>query len=139
MLELAVQLAQRQASGESLSAPETALSDITWVGTQVFMNGFLGWLAYTSCDRMCRTLAGLAAVGCTDLATNVREALSVAGVDPERFTDEEREKQIEALTEDDLDRLGLVDGRFDDLYEPSMVLCRQYAQDNGALHALEQE
>jgi hypothetical protein len=67
MLDLAVRLAEREAAGQALSPPERAISDIMWIGTQVSPNGFDGWLAYTSCERVRRTLQALVQVGCTDI------------------------------------------------------------------------
>jgi len=133
MLDLAVRLAQREASGPPLSAAERVVSDIMWMGTQVFPNGFDGWLAYTSCARMSGTLSGLDEVGCSELAEIVREALNVAGVDPERLPDHERERQLDALTDDDRGLLEEVDAKFYDSFEPSMVVCRRYAMSHGIL------
>jgi len=131
MLELAVRLAQDEAAGRRLSRAERAVSDIMWIGTQVSPNGFDGWLANTSCERMEGTLSALAAAGCHGVAALVREALTIAGIEPSRMTDAERERRVNGMTEDDRGKLEHVDRSFYDLYGRSMVLCRYYAEQNG--------
>jgi hypothetical protein len=133
MLDLAVRLAEHEAAGHKLSAAERAISDIMWIGTQVSPNGFDGWLAYTPCERMCRTLEALREVGCTEVLDVVAEALAAARVDPHRMTDEERERQVDALSDDDRGRLEAADSRFYDVFEPSMEACERYARQNGVL------
>ena len=133
MLDLAVRLAERAASGQSLSGAERAISDVMWIGTQVSPNGFDGWLAYTSCERMRDTLNALVEIGCTEVADLVGEALRIAGVDPERIGDEERERLVHVLREENRERLQAVDARFYDVYESSMELCHQYAREHHLL------
>jgi Domain of unknown function (DUF4375) len=128
MLDLAGTLAERQAFGQPLSRPEQAMADIMWIGSQVSPNGFDGWLAYTSCERMRATLAALAEVGGTEVAGVVERALSIAGVDPKTMVDSEREGRVNAMTEEDRGRLETVDRAFHNVYEPSMELYRQYAR-----------
>jgi hypothetical protein len=84
MLDLAVRLAEREAAGQPLSPAQRCVADVMWLGTQVSPNGFEGWLAYTSCERMRRTLAALAELGCTAVADAVGRALALTDVDPER-------------------------------------------------------
>ena len=126
MLDLAVHLAEREAAGQVLSPAERAVSDIMWIGTQVSPNGFDGWLAYTSCERMRRTLQALVQVGCTDILGVVKAALQIVGVDPERMTDDQRERRMDSLTEVEMRQLAEVDSRFYDVFEPSMALCKRY-------------
>lgn len=133
MLDLAVTLAERQAAGHPLSPAERAVSDIMWIGTQVSPNGFDGWLMYTSCERMRGTLKGLAELGCTQVAEVVEMALKVAGVRPDSMRDDERESRVKAMTEEDRGRLEAIDGKFHQVYEPSMELCRYYARRHGIL------
>ena len=133
MLELAVAIAQRDASGRLLSVAERAVADVMWIGTQVSPNGFDGWLAYTTCERMRATLEALAEMGCLEVAESVKDALAVAGVDPATMTDRERERRLDALTEGDRGRLEAVDRKFHDVYVPSMVLCQRYALEHDLL------
>lgn len=133
MLTLAVQLAQRAASGQTLSAAQLVISDIMWLGTQVSPNGFDGWLAYTPCARIRRTLEALSEVGCAEVAEVVRAALGVAGVDPDSMLDKERQSRVDALSEQDRERLQAIDSRFHDVYDPSMELCRRYALEHWLL------
>jgi hypothetical protein len=133
MLDLAVRLAEREAAGRILSPAERAISDIMWIGTQVSPNGFDGWLAYTSCERIRRTLQALVEVGCTDILAVVKEALEIVAVDPERMTDEQREHRMNSLTEADMRRLAEVGSRFYDVFEPSMGLCKRYTRQSGIL------
>jgi hypothetical protein len=105
MLELAVRLAQRVASGHRLSPAEAAISNIMWIGTQVSPNGFDGWLAYTSCERIRDTLDAIAEVGCGEVAEVVRTALQVPGLEPQSMTDTERERLLAGMSEEDRGRL----------------------------------
>ena len=104
-----------------------------WIGTQVSPNGFDGWLAYTTCERMRATLEALAEIGALEVAESVKDALAVAGVDPRTMTDGERKRRVDALTEGDRERLEAVDRKFHDAYEPAMVLCRRYALEHDLL------
>jgi hypothetical protein len=131
MLDLAVRLALGEASGRALTRPERQVADIMWIGTQVSPNGFDGWLAYTSSERMKGTLAALQELGCTEVLAVVQAALGVAGVDPESISDEARELIADGLTDDQRDRLAEMDRRFYDVYEPSMKLVAHFAVQNG--------
>ena len=131
MLDLAIRLAEREAAGRTLSAEERALSDIMWIGTQVSPNGFDGWLSYTSCERMRRTLKALEDIGCTAILAAVKDALEVSAVDPQMMSDEDRERQVNRLSDADRERLYAVDSRFYDVFEPSMGLCQSYAKQKG--------
>ena len=133
MLSLAVDILQREAGGRSLSAAERIVTDFMWIGTQVAPNGFHGWLAYTSCERMRATLKALAELGCTEVAESVLQALAVAELDPARMTDEERERRLDGLTEEELGRLAAIDWKFHDAYESSMALCQRYALEHDLL------
>ena len=133
MLELAVRLAGREAAGHRLSSPEQSVADILWIGTQVSPNGFDGWLAYTSCQRMERTLSALSATGCHEVAALARQALAVAGVEPSRMTDAERLARVDGMTEDDRGKLAEVDRVFYEAYPRAMDRCRRYAEQNGLL------
>jgi Domain of unknown function (DUF4375) len=130
MLALAVRLAA--AEGErALTPAERQISDIMWIGTQVSPNGFDGWLAYTSSERMRGTLAALRELGCTEVLAVVEEALALAGVDPASMDDDKREHTVDRLTDEQRDCLALVDQRFYDVYEPSMELVARFAVDKG--------
>jgi hypothetical protein len=131
MLRLALALVEREGEGQRLSEAQRAISDVMWLGTQVSPNGFDGWLAYTTCARMRRTLEALAEIGSAEVASTVRAALAVAGVDPLIMGDEERQRRLDALTDADRGLLEPIDRKFHDLYEPSMLLCQRYAQEHG--------
>ena len=133
MLALAIRLAERAAAGESLSLVERAIADIMWIDTLVSPNGFDGWLAYTSCERMRRTMQALAEIGCGDVLDVVEEALEIVGVDPHRMTDQERERRMDSLTDAERARLGNADSRFYDVFGPSMGMCERYARQKGVL------
>jgi hypothetical protein len=133
MLQLAVQLAEREASGQPLSVAQRVIADIMWIGTQVSPNGFYEWLACTSCERISSTLEALAEVGCLEVAEAVKAALAIADLNPQAVTEAEREPLLDALTDDIRGRLERVDWRFHEVYEASMVLCRHYALEKGVL------
>jgi hypothetical protein len=126
MLEVAVRLAERQAAGRPLSSAQQAVSDIMWIGTQVFPNGFDGWLRHTACERMCRTLTALDEIGCMEVAQVVRGALAVSGIDPERMSDADRERRVDTLRDEDRKSLESAERRFYAVYEPSMNFCRSF-------------
>jgi hypothetical protein len=63
----------------------------------------------------------------------VKAALEIVGVDPERMTDDQRERRMDCLTEVEMRRLAEVDSRFYDVFEPSMALCKRYTRRTGIL------
>jgi hypothetical protein len=82
---------------------------------------------------MRETREALAEVGCTEVAETVRSALALTGIDPGTMGDEERERCLNSLTEEDLRGLQAADWAFYDAYEKSMVLCRRYALEHGLI------
>ena len=133
MLDLSVQLAAKKADGGRLSTAEQIMGDIMWVDAQVCPNGFYGWLYNTSCERIKRTIPALETVGCSRVSELVRLALEVAQLDPQRMSDETRERQIDSLTEADRDRLSELDGEFYNAVEQCMEICSAFVSSHGAL------
>jgi hypothetical protein len=125
MLDLAIELASKEAAGQRLSAHEQVIADITWIDIQVAPNGFLGWLSYTSAKRMLRTLAALRTIACYPELALVERALLIAAIDPATMSDADREARLELLTEADARHLYAVDDAFYDAVED----CMQRLQD----------
>jgi hypothetical protein len=67
------------------------------------------------------------------VADAVGRALALTNVDPERDSDAERERRLDAMSDHDRERLQAIDADFYDVYEPSMELCRYYARQHGLL------
>jgi hypothetical protein len=126
MLDVAVELATKEAAGQRLSLAERAVSDIMWVDTQVSANGFDGWLYNTPNERITRTLEALDRLGCSRVADIARRALAAAGVDSQSMSDDAREERLDSLSDEDRDRLSEVDGEFYDAVEECMEICRAF-------------
>jgi hypothetical protein len=125
MLDLAIELATKDAAGQGLLVHEQVIVDITWIDTQVAPNGFLGWLSYTSGKRMVRTLAALRTIACYPVLALVERALLVAAIDPATMSDADREARLDSLSEADARRLYALDDAFYDAVED----CMQRLQD----------
>jgi len=120
MLDLAIELSTKEATGQHLSAHEQVISDVTWLDTQIAPNGFQGWLSYTSSERMLKTLAALHTIGCSRVLALVERALRIAAIDPATMTDADREARLELLSEADARRLFALDNDFYDAVEECM-------------------
>ena len=120
MLDLAIELSTKEATGQRLSAHEQVISDVTWLDTQIAPNGFQGWLAYTSRERMLMTLAALHTIGCSRVLALVKRALLIVAIDPATMTDADREARLELLSEADARRLFALDNDFYDAVEDCM-------------------
>jgi Domain of unknown function (DUF4375) len=120
MLDLAIELNTKKATGQRLSTPEQVIVDVTWLDIQIAPNGFLGWLSYTSSERMLKTLAALHTIGCPPVLALVEQALLIATIDPATMSDEDREARLESLSEADARRLFALDNDFYDAVEDCM-------------------
>jgi len=128
MLDVAIELIQKEASGQRLSSREQVIVDIAWIDIQTAPNGFLGWLSYTSSERMLRTLAALRTINCSRVLALVEKALQIAAIDPTTMSDEDRQVRLESLSEADACRLYLLDGEFYDAVDDCMGCLRHYAR-----------
>jgi hypothetical protein len=120
MLDLAIELTTKEATGQRLSAHEQVIVDVTWLDIQIAPSGFEGWLSYTSRKRMLRTLAVLHTIGCSHVLALVERALLIAAIDPATMSDEDREARLELLSEADARRLFALDNDFYDAVEDCM-------------------
>jgi Domain of unknown function (DUF4375) len=128
MLDLAIELHTKEATGQQLSPQERIIVDITWLDTQITPNGFQGWLCYTSCARMLRTLTALNTIGCSQVLVLVEKALLIAAIDPTTMSDEDREARLELLSEANARRLFALDNDFYDAVEDCMRRLRRFAR-----------
>lgn len=128
MLDLAIELLTKEATGQQLSPHERIIADITWLDTQIAPNGFQGWLCYTSCERMLRTLTALDTIGCCQVRVLVEKALLIAAIDPTTMSDEDREARLELLSEADARRLFALDNDFYDAVEDCMERLRGFVR-----------
>ena len=117
MLDLAIELAKKQATGQRLSAHEQLVADVTWLDVQIAPNGFLGWLSYTSNARMLRTLAALDSIGCSRVLALVDKALLIAAIDPATISDRDREARLDLVSAENARRLFRLDNDFYDAVE----------------------
>ncbi|RJL21742.1 DMP19 family protein [Bailinhaonella thermotolerans] len=131
ILDLVVLLAEKEGAGGRLSPAERVVADIGWIDAMVAPNGFDGWLAYTSCEQMTRTLHALGLTGDDRLLALVREALDVAGIDPAAMSDEERDDRLGDLPDDAHELLSPLDDRYYGVVGDTMARCLAFAEANG--------
>lgn len=131
ILDIATDLATKKAAGVELSSTEQVLSDIAWLDIQVAPNGFDGWLSHTSCARMVDTVHALRRVGCHEILALVEQALAVARIHPSAMTEDEREEQMESISDKERDMLFALDGHFYESVDECMERCVAFARANG--------
>lgn len=106
---------------------EQIVADITWLDTQVSMNGFYGWFLNTTSKRIYDTLNSLDVAGCAAMGQITRTALAVIRIEPPA-TDRLREKRLNALSEKDLERLMEIDAEFYGAVSHCIEQCRAFVR-----------
>jgi|SRR5262245_9245753 len=128
MLDLAIELATKEATGQHLSAREQLVADVTWLDVQIAPNGFLGWLSYTSNAGMLRTLAALDTIGCSRVLALVDKALRITAIDPAAISDADREARLDSVSEENARRLFRLDNDFYDAVEECMERLQSFVR-----------
>jgi len=126
MGELSVLLATKASTRAELSPPEQVISDIMWLDTQVCLNGFDGWLYYTTSERIVRTVDALSIVGCSRLGEIVASALAIVRLDPRIARDSARETLLDSLPDEQRERLSKFYSQYYDAAEGSMTKCLEF-------------